>query len=292
MKSFSRVQHFVYGTPARLKRFRAALSPEAEVRTVPGGLVVCETVPSEPMSDAGGASIESLALASGLEYDGYGREAEAEDTGQGLDIQSQTFTQRTGVVAGHGFALPLPDGRFGHAIYLGGDRSGHLLIDISVLVTDRPSPPEEVREAARLYRQPILVWHTDFEALALPATVPLAQLPCSAVFRCGTGWPDPLEVARLEKRFAVDRTDTPEGWNRLLTAMAEAGERLPGTSAFYLMKALAGRTGILKLTQDHTLLQSAGDGRWPMPWQPTHISEVIAHLAGGPDMISARDKVT
>ena len=253
---------------------------------------MCETVRSELMSAAGAASIESLALASGLEYDGHGREVEAADTGQGLDIQSKTFTQRTGVLAGHGFALPLPDGRFGHAIYLGGDRSGHLLIDIRVRVTDRPSPPEEVREAARLYRQPILVWHTDFAALTLPAAVPLAQLPCSAVFRCGAGWPDRLEVARLEKRFAVDRTDTPEGWNILLRAMAEAGERLPGTSAFHLMTARVGRTGALKLTQDHTLLQSPGDGRWPMPWQPTHISEVITHLAGGPDLIAARDKVT
>ncbi len=288
----NRIEHFVYGTPARLRRFRAALSPEAEVRTVPGGLIVRETLPSRPMNASGSASIESLAIASGLEYDGYGQELPDADAGHGLDIPSRPFTQRTGIVAGHGFALPLPDGRFGHAIYLGGDRSGYLLVDISVLVTDRPARPEEVRDAQRLYRQPILVWHTEFKALALPATVPVAQLPCSVVFRCSTGWPEPHVWAQLERRFAEDGTDTPEGWNALLRAMAEAGERLPGMDRFYLMQARVGRTGVLKLAQDHTLQRSVEDERWPMPWQPAEIAEVINHLVGGPDMIAARDKVT
>jgi len=185
------------------------------------------------------------AIANGVEYDGHGRDVEEADApaGAGLDIQSRAFGDRTGVRAGHGFALPLPDGRFGHAVFLGVNRQGYLLLDISALIRVQPANPDAVREAPRRYRQPILVWHTGFAAMPLPSTAQVAPLPCEVAFRSGVGWPDPEAIARLERRFAVWNTETRQGWTALLMAMATAGERLPGIEGHTLVTARVGRDG-------------------------------------------------
>ncbi|MFM8747204.1 MAG: hypothetical protein ACKOED_11145 [Aestuariivirga sp.] len=288
-----RIEHFVYGSATGLKRFRATVAAGIEISTLPGGLILRETLCWAQDIDTAVGRIEALALAQGLQYDGYGQDFGAGDQGAGLDIQYQAFTDRTGIRAGHGFALPLPDGRFGHAVYLGSNRQGYLLLDISALVADQPVSPDTLRDAPRRYRQPILVFHTGFDALPLASLAPLARLPCTVLFRCGIGEPpDPEEIARLERRFAVSATDTPEGWNALLMALAEAGERLPGTDSYALFTARAGRTGTLKLIEDYTMLQFADKDRLPMPWQPANIQEIIAILAGGPDVIAAADHVT
>lgn len=291
----SQIEHFIQGAKAQLKRFCAALPPGIEVRATPGGgLLLRETLGSGLDSAAAIARIEALAIANGVEYDGHGRGGEKIDAlaGAGLDIQFRAFGDRTGVRAGHGFALPLPDGRFGHAVFLGGNRQGHLLLDISALITDQPAKPGAVQEAPRRYRQPILVWHTCFAAVPLPSTAQVVQLPCEVVFRSGIGWPDPEAILRLERRFAVWDTQTPQGWRALLVAMAAAGERLPGIEGHYLVTARVGRTGALNLIEDYTLLQPADDACRPMPWQPAHMDTVIACLVGESDTITTMDRVT
>ncbi len=287
-----RIEHFIYGGAAALKRFRATIPAGMEVSMVPGGLVVRDLLRPGRDSEAAIARIEALARAQGLDYDGHGRAVDAGGAGRGLDIQPCTLTHRTGVAAGAGFAVPLPDGRFGHGVYLGGDRRGYLLLDVSALVTDRPAGADAVRDAPRRYRQPLLVWHTGFAALPLARAAPIAQLPCEVVFRSGVGWPDPEAVARLEIRLGVRATDTPEGWNALLAAMAEAGERMPGIDGATLTTARVGRTGALTLSEDHTVVRLADSAAHPMPWQPAAMDDIITGLAGGQDIIAARDRVT
>jgi hypothetical protein len=286
------IEHFIYGTAAKLKRFRISLPAGIEARGTRGGLILRETLGSGLDSKKAVARIAALAIATGVEYDGHGRDIEEVETPAGLDIQSRAFGDRTGVRAGHGFALRLPDGRFGHAVYLGGNRQGFLLVDISALITVQPASPDAVREAPRRYRQPILVWHTGFTTVPLPSTVQIASLPCEVVFRSGAGWPDPEAIARLERRFAVWKTETPKGWRTLLMAMAAAGERLPGIEGYTLVTARVGRTGALKLIEDHTLLRPADDALWPLPWQPSEIDDVLDALSDGTDIIAARDQVT
>ncbi len=290
------IEHFIYGTPARLKRFRAALPAGVEAQVTQDGLILQEVLDAglDAGLDIGPAitRIEALAAAAGVEYDGWGRSLDTPDPEGGLDLQSRTFTERSGVKAGHGFALPLPDGRFGHAIHLGGDTQGYLLVDVSTLVTDRPAHPDDLQTAPRRYRQPILIWDTDFTALPLAAQAQVVSLPIETAFRAGIGWPDPDAVARLESRFAVENTDTPEGWRALLDAMARSGERLPGIEGFCLVSARVGRTGGLKLIWDHTPVQPADGADWPMPWQASKMDDVIAALLGEPDLIEMTDAVT
>lgn len=286
------IEHFICGAPARLKRFRAALPAGVEARATQDGLILREVLDAGLDIDSAITRIEALAVAQGVEYDGWGRSLDTPDPGGGLDLQSRTFTARTGVKAGHGFALPLPDGRFGHAIHLGGDKQGHLLVDVSTLVTDRPAHPDDLQRAPRRYRQPILIWHTGFTALYLADQAQVARLPIETAFRASIGWPDADAVAQLERRFAVEDTDTPEGWRALLDAMARSGERLPGIEGFCLVTACVGRTGALKLTWDHTPLQAAGGSDWPMPWFPSTMDAVIAALVGEPDTIELTDAVT
>jgi hypothetical protein len=290
----SQIEHFVYGAAARLKRFCAALPAGIEVRATSGGLILRETVGSGLRSATAIARIGALAIENGVEYDGQGRDVEEADApvSAGLDIQSRAFGDRTGVRAGHGFAVPLPDGRFGHAVFLGGNRQGYLLLDISALITNQPANPDAVREAPRRYRQPILVWHTGFAAVPLPSTVQVAPLPCEVVFRSGVGWPDPEAIARLERRFAVWNTETQQGWRALLMALAAAGERVPGLEGHTLLTARVGRMGALNLIEDHTVLRPADDARWPMRWQPSEIDEVLAALSGETDMVATWDQVT
>jgi hypothetical protein len=96
----------------------------------------------------------------------------------------------------------VPDGRFGHAVFPGGNRQGYIPPDISALITAQPANPDAMREAPRRYRQPILIWHTGFAALPLSSTVQIAPLPCEVVFRSGVGWPDPeLPCASLPDLF-------------------------------------------------------------------------------------------
>jgi hypothetical protein len=290
-----RIEHFIHGTPARLDRFRADLPDGMEVRQVADGLVLREDLGADPDIDAAIAVMEARAQAHGVEYDGHGQWLDdelPEGTSGGLDIQARTFTSRTGTEAGHGFAFPLPDGRFGHAIHLGSDRRGYLLLDVSALVRDRPASSDAVRDAPRRYRQPILLWHTPFAAMALTPERPLAPLPCAVPFRMGTGWPAPRTVTRLERRFAITGTDAPEGWNALLLALADAGERLPGRKGYSVWMARVGRTGLLRQVQDHAIRPFLPGVDWPMPWQPADMGEVAAILAGTPDMIAVRDKVT
>lgn len=290
----NRVAHFIHGTAARLKRLRANLPAGIEVNPVSGGLVLRVTLDADLDMDAAINQIEALAEAHGVDYDGHGEwiADEPDVGGKGLDILSQGFTKRTGIKPGHGFAFDLPDGRYGHAIYVGSDRMGYVLLDISILVTDQPASPDMVRAAPKRYRQPILVWHTPFVALALAQNLSLAQLPFEVAFRCSQGFPELDKVNELEQRFGVTNTDTPEGWNTVLVAMAKLRERLPGLDGYTLWTARVSRTGVLKLTQDHTLHPYTAGGRWPMPWQPVTMDEVIATLMGGADMIAVKDRVT
>lgn len=74
--------------------------------------------------------------------------------------------------------------------------------------------------------------------------------------------------------------------------MAEAGERLPGIDGFSIWTARVGQTGKLRLIEDHAVVHITDEGHWPMPWQPADIGEISGALAGGPDMVAIRDKVT
>ena len=91
--------------------------------------------------------------------------------------------------------------------------------------------------------------------------------------------------------MGITDPDTPEGWNALLAALADAGERLPGIEGHGLWTARLTRTGTLKVIEDHEVMQAVDMTRPPMPWQPATMDEVIAALAGGPDLIDLRDRV-
>jgi hypothetical protein len=287
------IEHFLYGTPALLKALRAALPDGLTSRDISGGLVMREELDADDALDDAIAKIEALAAAHGVEYDGHGEWLgdEPDSGANGLDILPQRFTKRTGIKPGHGFAFDLPNGRFGHAVYVGSDRMGYVLLDISTLVTDRPASTDLLHAAPKRYRQPILVWHTPFAVRPLAQSVALVELPRDVAFRCSTWDPEPDMPAKLEHRFGVTNSSTPEGWNTVLMAMAELGERLPGVESYTLWTARVSRTGVLKLTQDHTLHPYAPGGRWPMPWQPVTIDEVMAIMMGGADMITVRDRV-
>lgn len=291
-----RIEHFLHGTPARLKSLCADLAAGIAVHPVPDGLMLKETLASDADLDAALARIMALAVAHGVTYDGHGRclDSAVGEYGEVLahPLQTKTFTTRTGIKAGHGFAMPLPDGRFGHAIHLGSDRRGYLLLDISTLITDRPASQQALRDAPRRYRQPILVWHRPFAALALESSKPLTQLPSEVLFRCAVGWPSPDAMALLEERFAIIGTDQPAGWKTLLLAMARAGHRMPGLEGYSLWTARVGPTGTLKLIEDHASLPFSQDSLWPMPWDPCEIDDIVASLSGGPDIIAVKDQVT
>ena len=290
-----RIEHFVYGAHTRLERFCADLPAGTEVLPVPGGLVLRDAPGQDEDQERVIGRIDALARLHGLDYDGHGQalpDAPVCGTGKPRDIQALNFTKRTGIAAGHGFAFGIPDGRFGHAVYLGSDRQGYLLLDISALVTDAPASHDAVRAAPRRYRQPILVWHTPFAATALSAPNRLAALPCDVIFRSSLGWPSPEQVALLERRFGMTGTDSQEGWNALLRAMARTGERLPGVRGYSRWTAQVSRTGVLKQVEDHAVLPFLPGVEWPMPWQPTDMDEIGAILGGAPDMIAVRDKIT
>jgi hypothetical protein len=291
----AQIEHFIYGTPERLEHFVADLPARIEVTQVPDGLVLREVLGDEDDVDVAMVRIKASAQEHGVAYDGHGQclnDALSDNTDRGRDIKAQTFASRTGIKAGHGFAFALPDGRFGHAIHIGSDRRGYLLLEITALVTDRPVSPDDLREAPRRYRQPILVWHTPFAVLPLSGAKPLAQLPSEVLFRCRVGWSDPQEVARLENLFGISGTDTPAGWNSLILAMADSGERLTGLHGYCVWTARVGRSGLLKLMEDYATHPFLKTGDCPMPWEPVDMGEIIASLAGAPDMIAVRDKVT
>ena len=288
------IEHFIYGTRAKLKALRAALPDGLTSRDISGGLVLREELDAEDGLDDAIARIEAIATAHGVEYDGHGQwlGEYPEGGGRGLDILFQSFTKRTGLKPGHGFAFDLPDGRFGHAINVGSDRMGYVLLDISTLVTDQPASPDQLRAAPKRYRQPILVWHTPFAVRPLAQSVALVELPREFAFRSSIGWPDPDEVTQIERRFGVTNPDTPEGQRALLIEMAKAGECMPGREEYTLWTARVSRTGVLKLIDDHTLYPYVQGGRWPMPWQPVTMDEVTTILMGAVDMIMVMDQVT
>ena len=292
----SQIEHFVYGTRGALERFSADLPAGIGVATLTDGLMLSEVLGDEDGLDAAIARMQTHAEVHGVTYDGYGRCVDDAiwdgSEAAARDLQLQTFTARTDIKAGHGFAVALRDGRFGHAIHMGSDRRGYLLLQITALVTDRPASPDDVRDAPMLYRQPIIVWHTPFAVLPLSGTKPLAQLPCEVLFRCSMGWPAPQEVARLESQFALSGTDTPEGWNALLVAIVDAGERLPGLLGYSVWTARAARSGMLKLIEDYATHPFSQTDTWPMPSEPADMDEITAILAGARDMIAVRDKVT
>jgi hypothetical protein len=269
----TQIEHVIYGTRERLEHFAADLPAGIAVTQVPDGLLLREVLREEDDVDVATARMEACAQEHGVAYDGYGlwlNDALSDNTDRGRNIQAQTFASRTGIKAGHGFAFALPDGRFGHAIHIGSDRKGILLLEITGLV----------------------VWHTPFAVLPLSGAKPLAQLPCAVLFRCMVGWPDPQEVARLETLFGISGTDNPAGWNSLLLAMADAGERLTGLQGFSVWTARVGRNGLLKLVEDYATHPFPNTGDSPMPWEPVDMNEIVASLAGAPDMIAVRDNVT
>jgi hypothetical protein len=287
------IEQFVYGPPARLKRLMAALPDGVSVVEVEGGLVLRQRLAPGDDPDAAIARTEAIAAAAGVVCDGHGQPLDEEPADEGRDIQRRTFTARTGIAAGHGFALPLPDGRLGHAVFLGGDASGYLLLEISTLVMDRPATAAAVAGSGRRYRQAILVWHTGFAVRTLSGTsAPLATLPCDVTFRVGIGWPDPDEIARLGRRFGIAAPDTLDGWTRLVLVMAEARETLPGIAGHSLWTARVGRTGKLKLDEDYAPVAFADRDRRPMPWDAAFVEQVTTAIAGGPDIIAAMDRVT
>jgi hypothetical protein len=292
----SQIDHFIYGKRERLERFVANLPSGIEVSQVPEGLVLREVLGSEDDLDAVIARMETRARTNGVTYDGHGQGLSdaVVESGEARppDLQLQDFTSRTGIKVGHGFAFPLPDGRMGHAVHLGSDRRGYLLLDIVAVVAVAPVDADTLRSAPRRYRQPILVWHTPFAIVPLRGTRQPVASPRDVRFRAGIGWPDPQEIARLARRHGISEANNPDGWNALLFAMAEAGERLPDIEEYYTVTARVGRTGLLKLIEDHETQRFSPGGKWPMPWQPVDMPELSAILAGAPDLIAAQDDVT
>jgi hypothetical protein len=287
------IEHFVLGSAGTLRRLRAALPAEIEVCKVPGGLVLRENLAGSAGLDAAVARIEALVVAHGAVYDGHGQSLTDGLGDLGLDLQRQRFSARTGIAAGSGFALPLPDGRYGHGVFLGDNTDGHVLVDISTHVSDEPATVDLVSRSPRRYRQPILVWHTGFVVRTLiGSAAPIADLPCEVIFRCTMGWPDPAQIASLEVAFGIEGAGTPEGWENLILAMARAGQGLPGLDHVCLWSARVNRTGKLKLIEDYTPVVFADNARAPMPWQPSTVEDVMRALCGGPDIIAARDRVT
>ncbi len=295
------IEHFLYGSPAKLRKLRAALPEGLSVIPSLEGIILREPVSEGQDFDAAIARIEALAQKLGVEYDGHGQSMDGADGrgeaaasgSKGIDLLIEPFAQRTGIQAGHGFALPLPDGRFGHGVFLGQDKA-YLLLDISALVTDAPATPNNLRKAPMRYRQPILVWHTAFDALPLAPVTPIAPLPRGAEFRMNLDTApqhDTSEVFHLGMRFGITETDSPAGWDALLVAMAAAGERLPWVTTYTSWEASIGKTGKMKQRQ---LLdtQCYHEGQLaPMPWQPAKIDMVLAALMGGNDIIAVCDFV-
>lgn len=290
------IEHFVYGPATGLNSLHAALPEGIEVVAVTGGLCLREILDRDLTVQAAVARMMARAAEHGLDYDGHGQALEQEtgdgDGGQDLDIHARTFTQRTGIKAGHSFAFPVPGERYGHAIYLGSNRLGYVMLDISALVSHFPASADAVRDAPRRYRQPVLVWHTAFPVVAAGSAKPVAPLPCEVLLRCGVGWPDPDEIAGVERRLGLPSSATPEGWTGLMAALAGRGERLPGVEGHCLWTARAGRSGALTLVEDHAVICYADGALVPMPWQPATMDEVGAALAGGVDAIALRDRVT
>jgi hypothetical protein len=166
------------------------------------------------------------------------------------------------------------------------------MLDISTLVTNAPASPEDLRASPMRYRQPILVWHTRFDALPLNPSMPLAALPCTHVFRSNFGGIQTLaQIKKLQKRYGIAEVDTSEGWFSLLVAMAEAGERLPGVTKYSTWIASVGRTGKMKQTHVHDLHRYKADQIPPMTWSPSLIDEVHTVLGGGVDVIAVHDFV-
>ena len=289
-----RIEHFILGDAQRLAAFCAALPAGVTVRHVPGGLVLTEAV--DPDEAAGIARIGALAREHGLVHDGWGRaldvpEAAAEDVPP-INLEAQSFAARTGVMPGHGFALPLGEGRFGHAVFLGEDGRGYLLLRISARVTERPMSADDVAAAPLRYRQPILVWNSGFAVQPLAgASVPLVTLPVQVAFRAATGWPDPEAVAGLGRRFGIANPDSRQGWESLVRAMAQAGQILPGIEGHSIWTAKVARSGKLRLIEDYSPVCIEDRDHAPMPWQPARMDEVLVALGGGVDMVAARDVV-
>jgi hypothetical protein len=290
------IEHFLYGTPSRIKALRADLPAGIDVAQVPGGLVLQEVLGEDDTREAAIGRMEQRANRLGVTYDGHGQglsDAAIDNAEAGQrNLQVQSFTSRTGIKAGHGFAFPLPDGRMGHAVHLGSDRRGYLLLDILAVVAVAPVEAAALQSGPRRYRQPILVWHTPFAIVPLADTKQVAAIPREVSFRAGVGWPDPVAVARLAQRYRIADADNPEGWNALVLAMAEAAERLPDIEGYGTVTARVGRTGLLKLIEDYETQPFSPGGTWPMPWQPVDMTELGSILAGAPDLIAARDDVT
>jgi len=287
------VEHFIYGSAARLKQFRAAL-PEG-ISVIPSfeGITLREALPEKYDLNAAIARIEALAAQYGVNYDGHGQSlngAKAESGQKGVDLLNESFAKRTGIQAGHGFALPLPDGRFGHGVFLGQD-AAYLMLNISTLVTNAPAAPEQLRAAQMRYRQPILVWHTRFDVVPLAPKTALATLPCNVVFRNDNGLQSPAQIKKLQKRFGIADIETSEGWVSLLVAMAAAGARLPAQTKYTTWHANVARTGKMQQMLSHDLHRYKADQVTPLPWNPSTIDVVQTALCGGVDMIAVRDFV-
>ena len=288
------MEHFIYGSDVRLARFTfSVLEAGFDVESVPGGVIVTGGQDHGPNGDFASILIESLALEHGLSYDGHGTSVfrDGSDQGVPLDIQTSSFTSRTGVVAGSPCALPMQDGRFAHALYLGEYSRGFLMLEVSTIVSDFPARWEEIEREPRQYRQPILVWHTGFSAIPLEPTAQLAALPTKVLFRCGVGWPMPEEIESLERDYRVNQTDSPEGWNALLLAMAEVRDRLPGVEGYSIFTAHVGQEGVVQLVEDYAIQKFEVGIALPMPREPGRIEEVFSAVSGGPDLITARDIV-
>lgn len=287
-----RMEHFIHGPAAGLAALCAALPPGVTARAVAGGVIL--TTPLERRrEEATIAQVELLAKEHGLVHDGWGRALDEPEADARLDLQTQSFASRAGIAPGHGFALPLGDGRVGHAVFLGEDTQGYLLLAISTLVTEGPTSAADLAQAPMRYRQPILFWRTGFAVHPLAgATEPLIALPNAVAFRMGIGWPGPETIERLGQEFGIGEPETEQGWSQLLLAMAEAGRRLPEIDQHSIWTAQVGRSGTLKLIEDYTPVSLQDRSRAPMPWAPATISEATTALLGGPDMIAARDIVT
>ncbi len=102
----------------------------------------------------------------------------------------------------------------------------------------------------------------------------------------------PEEIELLERGYDVTHTDSPEGWNALLLAMAQAQVRLPGVEGYSIFSAQVDQEGVVQVIEDFAIQKYEDVPAVPMPWEPSRIEEVVSAVSGGPDLIAARDIVT
>lgn len=295
--TIKQTEHFFYGSNGALRKLRTKIKskyPKAQFELEEGSMTV--TIEARVDAEDLDELYDDLSACVGeaaIEYDGYG--VSLCDLGP-RKKRFEAFEKY--IKPGECFAFALPNGCFGHGIFIGGSALDGHIFDFSRLISKTPATPDAINHAQSLYRQPVLGLLDPKIVIALGAPQEKASYPVMINFRVPFGVPAlPEEIDAFGHKLGLAEASSDANFLEFCQRLQQAGMRLPNSDdsdKYVLETATINRDGKISWAPHSGKLYDFTVHHDKLPFLTVYasIENITEALVGSVDELDLLDKVS